>query len=115
MVYFHHGEPAARHLLNVSKETALKLWFAFAEERFEDIERQPWEPGNGYILTPERKAEIGESILRMDRQFYDVLGPEDSERPCAHPGCPRRSIRVGVFCRPHHFESIQGKPCPFDD
>jgi hypothetical protein len=54
-------------------------------------------------------------IRRLDRQFYDSLGEEAAETPCRHDGCTRGSLRLGVFCRIHHFENIKRKPCPFTD
>lgn len=56
-----------------------------------------------------------ESLRHFDRQFCDKLGPEDSSRQCRHEGCHRGTIDVSVFCRRHHFESIRGRPYPFDD
>jgi len=56
-----------------------------------------------------------ETQARLDREFYDRLGTEDTSRPCHHEGCTRGSVRFSVLCRPHHFESIQHRPSPFTD
>ena len=55
-----------------------------------------------------------ETLLRLDLEFYDGLGVERAEKPCAEPGCSRGSVRFSTLCRPHHFESIKRKKCPFD-
>jgi hypothetical protein len=47
-----------------------------------------------------------------DRVFFDGLGEERPHPRCGAPSCPRGAISHGV-CRIHHFEMIQGKPCPF--
>jgi hypothetical protein len=54
-------------------------------------------------------------LLRLDREFYDRLGPEDSSRTCRHEGCARGTVRFSVLCRRHHFENIQKRHCPFED
>jgi hypothetical protein len=51
---------------------------------------------------------------RLDREFYDRLGTEDSSRPCKRDGCPRGAIVNSVLCKRHHFEMIQRRDCPFD-
>ena len=52
--------------------------------------------------------------LAADRAFYDLLGPELAEQTCRRPNCRRGAISQSVFCRSHHFESIRGRPCPFE-
>ena len=54
-------------------------------------------------------------IRNMDREFYDLLGDESKSTKCKHTTCDRGTVRLSVFCRIHHFESIQQKTCPFDD
>lgn len=51
---------------------------------------------------------------RLDREFYEKLGPEDSSRPCKKDGCQKGAIPNGVLCKRHHFEMIQRRDCPFD-
>jgi len=51
---------------------------------------------------------------RLDREFYDLLGPEDMSRPCKRDGCSRGAIANSVLCKRHHFEMIQRHDCPFD-
>ena len=46
--------------------------------------------------------------------FYESLGEERADVPCRNPDCRRGAIALSVFCRRHHFESIQQRPCPFD-
>ena len=55
-----------------------------------------------------------EAIQSADLKFYEMLGPEDSTRPCKREGCSRGAIRNSVFCRRHHFEMIKRRVCPFD-
>src|SRR5258708_6226737 len=55
-----------------------------------------------------------ETRRRLDLEFYDNLGPENPSRPCRHEGCDRGSIRNGVLCKPHHFELIEHRECPFE-
>jgi len=56
-----------------------------------------------------------EHQLMLDREFYDLLGEENPNRTCKHNGCRRGSISVSIFCKTHHFESIQQWACPFND
>ena len=56
-----------------------------------------------------------ETRRRLDREFYDGLGAEDASRPCRTAACSHGSVRLSVFCRVHHFESICRRPCPFND
>jgi hypothetical protein len=51
----------------------------------------------------------------LDRQFYELLGPERTDRPCRHEGCPRGAVSLSALCRVHHFESIRGRVSPFVD
>ena len=55
-----------------------------------------------------------EVLLKMDREFYGILGEERSNTKCKRPGCTRGAITLSVFCRKHHFENVKGRPCPFD-
>jgi hypothetical protein len=56
-----------------------------------------------------------ETQAQLDREFYDILGEERISVRCAEPNCSRGAITLGVFCRVHHFEMIQKRPCPFVD
>jgi hypothetical protein len=51
---------------------------------------------------------------RLDRMFYDRLGPEDPSQPCKRAGCGRGVVPNSVLCKRHHFEMIQQRDCPFD-
>jgi len=54
-------------------------------------------------------------FAELDRRFYEGLGEERADYPCQAQGCNRGAVRFSVFCRPHHFENIKGKPSPFFD
>jgi hypothetical protein len=56
-----------------------------------------------------------ESMKMMDREFYGSLGAERTNVACRNPGCPRGAIEYSIFCRPHHFESVQRRESPFTD
>jgi hypothetical protein len=56
-----------------------------------------------------------EVFRRLDREFSDKLGPEDSLKTCRRDGCDRGVVTLSVFCRRHHFENIRNRPYPFDD
>jgi hypothetical protein len=106
---------AVRHLRNVSRERALELWMALASGRLAEVERCPWQAGNGYVMTPERDEQLREWQLRQDREFYEVLGRERPSIPCRTEGCTRGAIQFSVLCRVHHFESVKKRPCPFQN
>jgi len=57
----------------------------------------------------------GEHQLKMDRDFYDALGEERKELKCKNEDCNRGAINGSVFCKIHHFEMLNKKPCPFTD
>ena len=52
---------------------------------------------------------------RLDRQFYNRLGPEDLSRPCKRGGSARGATSNSVLCRHHHFEMVMRRECPFDE
>ena len=52
---------------------------------------------------------------QADRVFYDQLGPERAGARCRAPNCERGAVALSMLCRVHHFESIQGRACPFSD
>lgn len=52
---------------------------------------------------------------RRDRVFYERLGAERQEELCRTPNCNRGRIEHSVMCRPHHFEMIWKRQCPFED
>jgi hypothetical protein len=54
-----------------------------------------------------------ETQLKLDRDFYELLGSERPDQPCRRDGCTRGAISQSVLCRSHHFESIKGRACPF--
>ncbi len=55
---FDSGGGAVRHLSQVSREKTIQLWRALAEERLPDVEAEPWQPGNGFIVTDVRIPRI---------------------------------------------------------
>jgi hypothetical protein len=105
---------AVRHLKNVSRERTLERWQALARGDRATVERQGWQPGNGYVQSPEMLAKWEASRLQSDREFYDSLGEERADTRCRRSGCARGAVSLSVLCRVHHFESIQGRPSPFD-
>lgn len=54
-------------------------------------------------------------LQKMDRDFYDCLGSEREEVKCKNDVCERGAIEGSVYCKIHHFEMMQKKPCPFTD
>jgi hypothetical protein len=54
------------------------------------------------------------SWLRREYHRWSV-DPEVGPETCRHPGCTRLHVHLSVFCRRHHFESIQRLPYPFDE
>jgi hypothetical protein len=56
-----------------------------------------------------------ESQKQMDREFYEILGPERTGQSCKTDGCNRGAIEHSLFCRVHHFEMVKRRLCPFDD
>jgi hypothetical protein len=110
---FAFGASDVRHLRDVSRERALALWAALADGRLDEIERGAWEPGNGYVRTAERDAELRAWQQAQDREFYDSLGPERSDVRCRADGCARGAVSLSVLCRVHHFGSIKKRPSPF--
>jgi hypothetical protein len=106
-----------RHITNVPRLKALELWKTLAEGDLATLEKEPWQPGDGPPLSDAelraRKEEAERFTREMDRKFYDSLGEERPDCRCQHEGCLRGSVRFSVFCRPHHFENVTKKPCPF--
>lgn len=113
------SEDGPRYLLGISRDRALALWTALARGDLAEIESESWSSGYEPPRTEEEQAAIvqraAEMTLNMDRSFYDQLGSENLDSPCRTPGCSRGTVRFSVLCRPHHFESIRKKPCPFND
>lgn len=109
------GQRSVRHLKGVSRARALELWKLLIAGEHVALEQQPWQPGNGFVLNAERAAQRVEWQRSIDREFYDVLGAERSDVRCHEPGCKRGAISLSVLCRPHHFEMVKKRPCPFDD
>jgi hypothetical protein len=88
-----------------------------AAGQFDELEREPWQPGSRPPLSPEardaRERMFADAQRARDRAFYDCLGAERPTIPCRDDGCTRGSISLSVFCRRHHFENVKGRPCPF--
>lgn len=54
-----------------------------------------------------------EIIDRLDREFFESLGPEREGTKCKRDGCSRGTVAFSAFCAVHHFESVKKKPCPY--
>jgi len=108
-------ESRVRHLSGVSRGRALELWVALAMGDLATVEGQPWAPGNGFVMTPERETRLREALTKLDRDFYHLLGKERPDVRCRRDGCTRGALVHSVLCRPHHFESVKNRPSPFDD
>jgi len=111
------GEP--RYQDGVDREAALRLWILLTRGDYDEIERQPWKDGQGPPISDEelerRREDAAIITLRIEREFYDSLGPEDLNCRCRRDGCGRGTVRFSAFCRPHQFENVRKMPCPFDD
>lgn len=106
-----------RYQEGLNRDEALQIWLLLSRGQFEEIDRQAWKDGQGPPISDEekekRQREAAELTLKMHREFYDNLGPEDAGEQCRQPGCPRGTVKFSVFCRIHHFESLYKTPCPF--
>jgi hypothetical protein len=69
----------------------------------------------GDVLLQATPDDVAKAGLARDKAFYDSLGPGASDRPSRRPGCSRWAVSLSVECRPHHFEMVFGRPCPFND
>ena len=54
-------------------------------------------------------------LRRVNKGFWNQLGPERGPDVCRIDGCARLNIAFSVYCRRHHYESVNKHPCPFDD
>ena len=106
-----------RHIANIPRLKALEMWKTLAKGDLATLEKEQWQPGYHPPLSDAelsaRKEEVERVTRDMDRRFYDSLGEERQDFPCKHKGCPRGAVQFSVFCRPHHFESLIKRPCPF--
>ena len=55
-----------------------------------------------------------EVLLTLDRTFFESLGEEQADCRCRRENCTRGVVKMSAFCRVHHFESVRGRPCPFE-
>ncbi len=117
LAYDRVGQPP-RHMSGVAHAKVVELWTCLANRQLEKLEREPWQPGASAPLPPEelarRQREIALWQSQRDREFYDTLGTERTERTCRASECTRGTVEYSVFCRPHHFESVFGRKSPFD-
>jgi hypothetical protein len=102
-----------RHLQDVPREKVLDLWIKLSQGRIAEVESEPWQPG--YALPTVDRTAADHAQVSQDRQSYNSLGEERVGHPCQVPGCRRGAIFLSVLCRPHHFESIKKRTCPFSD
>lgn len=107
-----------RHLPQVSVQRVVELWQKLVGREFDELEREPWQPGPRPPLSPEardaREKMIADWQRAQDSAFYDSLGVERPSVPCRADGCTRGSVPLSVFCRRHHFENVKGRSCPFE-
>jgi len=89
------------------------------EGRDADLKALPWQPGHEPPRSPEEVARLvreAEARKRArDREAYDRFGPERPGVRCREAGCQRGAVAHSTLCRPHHFENVVSRPCPFDD
>jgi hypothetical protein len=103
-----------------SQHFVLELWLLLqAGKRAAITERIVGGPDGGPARpfpqpSKEQLRETEQAFLAVDRAFYDSLGPEQSHSSCRTTGCERGPVQFSVFCRVHHFQSIKGRPCPFN-
>lgn len=58
----------------------------------------------------------GEEARRLfAKNFCDALGDERVNVACKQSGCFRGAVRMSVYCRRHHFESVNNQAYPFVD
>jgi hypothetical protein len=111
------GESGPRHLAKVPRLKAFQMWKALAKGDLDTLEMEQWQPGSHPPLSEAELRKRRENAERMtreqDRIFYDSLGDERADFPCRHGGCQRGAVQFSVFCRPHHFESLTKRACPF--
>jgi hypothetical protein len=107
-----------RHLVDVTREKAFALWQLLINHDLDTLEQEAWQAGHSPPRSPEEQKRIEDEAagitLESDKLFYDSLGDEYPDRPCRREGCRRGSVAFSVLCRVHHFESICGRPSPFD-
>jgi hypothetical protein len=107
-----------RHLTEIPRLKALEMWRILAEGDLVSLESEPWQPGYHAPLSDAEELARRDNAERMtremDQKFYDSLGEERPEIPCKREGCQRGAVHFSVFCRPHHFETVNKKPSPFN-
>jgi hypothetical protein len=106
---------AVSHMKRVTAQHAHELWVRFSKQGPEAVNEEPWIPGPR-VYTAEETDAIHERsrllTLESDRQFFASLGAEDPARKCKEVGCGRGTVKHSVFCAPHHFQQVRGKPYP---
>jgi len=108
-------EVTTRYMSGIAPERALELWLVLIAGHLDELENCPWQPGSRPPRTAAEEAALRRLLVSVDREFYTSLGDEREDVPCRRAGCVRGSVIHSVLCRPHHFESVRGKPSPFDD
>ena len=114
LVYSREQRRPVVSLIGITRERALELWLALVHGDAATLESQPWKPGNGFVMTPEREAERNQWALDREREFIDSRGPEVGD-PCREPGCARKTITHSIHCRKHHFEAWMKRPFPLEE
>ena len=76
---------------------------------FESFERGEYPVGLSptSMLRAADPPPVEDRQRRLDREFYERLGPEDPLRPCKKDGCQRGAITNSVLCKRHHFEMME--------
>jgi hypothetical protein len=67
----------------------------------------------GQMMRADAPPPLEDRQRRLDREFYNRLGPEDVSHPCRRDGSSRGAIPNSVLCKRHHFEMIKHRDCPF--
>jgi hypothetical protein len=108
-----------RHMIGVDRERALSMWIQLSRGELGAIEQEPWQPGAFPPMDSQERALVSaaaaQQTLAGQRSFYEALGAERADEPCRRTGCHRGAIEQSLLCRVHHFENVQGCPCPFSD
>lgn len=72
-----------------------------------------WLPEPGAYDPNKKVLPYEERLLEMERRIYDEYGEERQDQKCKNQLCSRGALPLRIFCRIHHYEMMQKKPCPF--
>ena len=68
------------------------------------------DPDTWLKTAPYLSADLRQN--KEDADFFSILGEELGPELCRRDGCTHLRIKMSVFCRIHHFESIAGRQFP---